>query len=65
MTNIEIAEKVLAESQYIEVNETIIDLQSANVFRSVYNALNEQNKNKINIMRPDRAFTLCWKLIKS
>jgi vacuolar-type H+-ATPase subunit B/Vma2 len=41
----------------------LVDLQSANAFVQVYDALNEVNQNKLLLMSVTKAMDVVWKLV--
>lgn len=47
-----------------KVKGTVVDLQTANVILTVYDALSEPNKKKLASLSVAKAAEVCWKLVK-
>jgi hypothetical protein len=67
MNKIEICKKIVKEFQYETVTENgrelIIDVQTANVISTVYDALNDTNKAKLLTLDWLKLQTVCFKLV--
>jgi len=64
MNTIDILRKIVAERQHQEIDGVIVDMQSANVIVTVYDALNDTNKAKLIAMPIEKMASVAWKMVK-
>ena len=63
MNVIEQMKKIINEFQMAEVNGVMVDVQTANLIVSVYNALSEETREKFASEPIERIITIAWKLV--
>lgn len=61
---IEQCRKIVAERQYAKVNEVMVDGYSASAIVQVYDAINEQNRAKLETLPVHKVASICLKMCK-
>lgn len=64
MNNIEICKRVVNNLQYEEVDDIILDVQTANAILKVYEVLSEKNKEHFINMSITRMSNVAWNILK-
>lgn len=62
MTRLEQMEQIVANHQAEKIDGMWVDVSSANVYVTIYNALNEQNKARLDKLNLYQAMQIIWDL---
>jgi hypothetical protein len=62
MTRLERMKQIVANGQSEKVDGMWVDISSANVYVTIYEALNETNQGKLDKMGLYNAMRMCWDL---
>lgn len=62
MTRLEQMEQIVANGQAEKIDGMWVDISSANVYVTIYNALNEQNKARLDKLDLYAAMKIIWDL---
>ena len=63
MTRIEKLRKILEEHQWAKVEGRMVDVQSANAYITVYDALKPSNQEDLNARNLSSAISICWAIL--
>lgn len=56
--------RIVENRQYEEINDVVVDMQTANMIMTIYNAINKKNKKKFSKLSLIRMVNIGWKIIK-
>ena len=60
---IKIMERIVKNRQYEMINDVVVDMQTANMIMTIYNAVNKKNKKKFSKLSLNKMVAIGWKII--
>jgi len=55
--------RIVENRQYEMINDVAVDMQTANMIMTIYNAINKKNKKKFSKLSLNKMVVIGWKII--